>query len=319
MEDFVPTPRRGRCRTPSLGSSFCTRYPRQRRGCGRADGRPRHAWRADDVLLGPGLRRIAGSLLTVPVFRIAGSSWLTLRLVPIALSVVAAIVVWRVGRRTIGEPAAGVAGGLAWIWPPFVIYKLTHQWGFYASGTLYSALVLLLTLRLAERPSKARAGTFGLVVGLALWQSAQLVPIVVTAIVWAVWRRRSVLRYAWIAAVFAVIGALPSIVWNVCNDWGSSMSPIEDTTTYLHRLHVFASPLLPMLLGLRTPFAEERLLPAIPTLLLYAAIAALSLSAASGRDTITPRCCTWWRWRSRLSTRSRRQRSSAPSRSTWWC
>ena len=155
------------------------------------------------------------ALLTVPVFWIAGSSWLTLRLVPIALSVVAAVVVWRVGRRTIGEPAAGVAGGLAWIWPPFVIYKLTHQWGFYASGTLYSALVLLLTLRLAERPSKARAGTFGLVVGLALWQSAQLVPIVVTAIVWAVWRRRSVLRYAWIAAVFAVIGALPSIVWNV--------------------------------------------------------------------------------------------------------
>ena len=215
------------------------------------------------------------ALLTVPVFWIAGSSWLTLRLVPIALSVVAAVVVWRVGRRTIGEPAAGVAGGLAWIWPPFVIYKLTHQWGFYASGTLYSALVLLLTLRLAERPSKARAGTFGLVVGLALWQSAQLVPIVVTAIVWAVWRRRSVLRYAWIAAVFAVIGALPSIVWNVRNDWGSFMSPIEDTTTYLHRLRVFASPLLPMLLGLRTPFTQERLLPAIPTLLLYAAIAAL--------------------------------------------
>ena len=69
------------------------------------------------------------ALLTVPVFWIDGSRWLT-PLVPIALPVVAAIVVWRVGRRTIGEPAAGVAGGLAWIWPPFVIYKLTHQWGF---------------------------------------------------------------------------------------------------------------------------------------------------------------------------------------------
>lgn len=215
------------------------------------------------------------ALLTVPVFWLAGSSWLTLRLVPIALSAVAAVVVWRVGRRTLGEPAAAVAGVLFWIWPPFVIYKLTHQWGFYASGALYSALLLLLTLRLVERPSRARAGALGLVAGLSLWQSAQLVPIVVPAIVWAVWRQRSVVRQAWVAVVFAIVGALPSIVWNVRNDWGSFMSPIEDSTTYAHRLRVFASPLLPMLLGLRTPFTQERLLPAIPTLLLYAAILAL--------------------------------------------
>jgi hypothetical protein len=214
-------------------------------------------------------------LLTVPVFWLAGSGWLTLRLVPVFLSAVAAFVVWRVGRRTISEPAAAVAGCLSWIWPPFVIYKLTHQWGFYASGALYSALLLLLTLRVVERPSKARVGTFGLVVGLSLWQSAQLVPIVVPAIAWMVWRRRSVLRNAWVAVVFAIVGALPSIVWNVRNDWGSFMSPIEDTTTYVHRLRVFASPLLPMLLGLRTPFTQERLLPAIPTLLLYAAVMAL--------------------------------------------
>jgi hypothetical protein len=215
------------------------------------------------------------ALLTVPVFWLAGSGWLTLRLVPVALSAVAAVVVWRVGRRTIGEPAAAVAGCLSWIWPPFVIYKLTHQWGFYASGTLYCALLLLLTLLMAERPSKARVGAFGLVVGLALWQSAQLVPIVVPLIAWAVWRQRAVLRQAWVAVVFAILGALPSIVWNVRNDWGSFMSPIDDTTTYLHRLRVFASPLLPMLLGLRTPFTQERLLPAAVTLLLYAAIAVL--------------------------------------------
>ena len=214
-------------------------------------------------------------LLTVPVFWVAGSSWLALRLVPVALSAVAALVIWRVGRRTIGEPAATVAGCLWWIWPPFVIYKLTHQWGFYASGALYAALLLLLALGIVERPSKVRLGTFGLVVGLSLWQSAQLVPIVLPAVAWVIWRRRSVLRDAWVAVVFAILGALPSIVWNVRNDWGSFMSPIEDTTTYLHRLRVFVSPLVPMLLGLRTPFTQERLLPAIPTLLLYAALVGL--------------------------------------------
>ena len=100
-------------------------------------------------------------LATVPLFWVAGSGWLTLRLVPIALSAVTAVVVWRVGRRTIGEPAAVVAGCVSWIWPPFVIYKLTHQWGFYASGTLYTGLLLLVTLRMVERPTKMRIASSG--------------------------------------------------------------------------------------------------------------------------------------------------------------
>ena len=149
-------------------------------------------------------------------------------------------------------------------------------------GWLWSgALLLLLTLRMVERPSKVRVGLFGLVVGLSLWQSAQLLPVVVTLIGWAVWRRRAVLRHAWIGAVLAVVGALPSIAWNVRNDWGSFMSPIDDTTTYSHRLRVFASPLMPMLLGLRTPFTQERLLPAVVTLLLYAGIAVLFAPSVS--------------------------------------
>ena len=214
-------------------------------------------------------------LLTVPGFWVAGSSWLTLRIVPIVLSAAAALVVWRVGRRTIGEPAALVAGCASWLWPPFVVYRLTHQWGFYASGMLYVGLVLLLTLRMVERPSRTRVGLLGLVIGLSLWQSVQLVPIVLVAIVWAVWKQPSWLRYSWVAALLVLLGALPSILWNLQNDWGSLESPIENTTTYGHRLRIFASPLLPMLLGLRTPFTQEPLASAVLTLLVLAALAAL--------------------------------------------
>ena len=214
-------------------------------------------------------------LATVPLFWVAGSGWVTLRLVPVAIAAVTAVVVWRVGLRTMGDRAAIVAGCLSWIWPPFVIYKLTHQWGFYASGALYAALLLLLALRMVERPTRGRTGLFGLVLGLALWQSAQLVPVIVPLIAWAVWRERGWLRHAWLAVVLAVVGALPSIVWNARNDWASFMSPIEDTTTYVHRLRVFVSPLLPMLLGLRTPFTQERLLPSVITLAFYAALVAL--------------------------------------------
>jgi hypothetical protein len=220
------------------------------------------------------------ALLTAPVFWVAGSSWFTLRIVPIVLAAVAAVLVWRVGRRTIGEPAATVAGCVAWLWPPFVVYKLTHQQGFYASGVLYTALVLLLTLRMVDRPSSARVGAFGLTLGLSLWQSAQLVPIAVAAIVWALWRQPAWLRQLRVALLLAVLGALPSIVWNLRHDWGSLTSTIADTTTYQHRLRIFASPLLPMLLGLRAPFTQERLLPAALTLLVYTGLAVLFVYGA---------------------------------------
>lgn len=61
------------------------------------------------------------ALLTAPIFALAGSGWLTLRLVPVVLSGLAAIVVWRVGRRTIGEPAATIAGCALWLFPPFLV------------------------------------------------------------------------------------------------------------------------------------------------------------------------------------------------------
>ena len=258
-------------------------------------------------------------LATVPLFWVAGSGWLTLRLVPIALSAVTAVVVWRVGRRTIGEPAAVVAGCVSWIWPPFVIYKLTHQWGFYASGTLYTGLLLLVTLRMVERPTKLRVASFGLVVGLALWQSTQLVPIVLPAILWAIWKQPAWLRRIWIAALLAALGALPAIVWNARHGWGSLASPIEDTTTYQHRLRIFASPLMPMMLGLRTPFTQEPLLSAavaVPRALRASSGSSptVPIGLAGGR----PRFSTSWPPASPCCMRSHRRRSSARSPSTSW-
>jgi 4-amino-4-deoxy-L-arabinose transferase-like glycosyltransferase len=220
------------------------------------------------------------ALLTAPLLWLTGPDWVALRAVPVVLTAVSALVVWRVGRRTFGEPAAAVAGCLAWIWPPFLVQRLTHQYGFYAGGLLCSALLLLLALRLVARPTRARAALFGLTTGFALWQSAQVLPIAVGVVAWMVWRSRAWLRHAWLAALMAVVGALPSIVWNALNDWESLSSTIDDTTSYAHRLRIFASPLLGMLLGLRTPYTQERLLPAAVTFAAYAALAALFLYGA---------------------------------------
>ena len=223
--------------------------------------------------------------LTAPLFLVLGSSWLAVRLVPIALTAVAALLVWRVGRRTIGEPAAAVAGGVFWIWPPFNIYMLTHQQGFYASDVVYCALLLLLALRIAERPDAVRVGTFGFVLGLAFWQTAQIVPVAVGVVAWIVWRRPRALRQLPVAVPLAVLGALPWIVWNARHDWASLAQ--EDYGDRMHGLRLLASPFLPMTVGLRAPFSADLLLPALPTYAIYVALVALFVVgavAARNRD-----------------------------------
>ena len=225
------------------------------------------------------------ALLTAPVFWIFGSSWLALRIVPICLSAVAALVVWRVGLRLMSARAAQTAAALFWIWPPFLIYKLTHQWGFYASGVLYCVLLLLLGLRVVERPTTGRAALFGLVLGLAVWETEQVVPVALPLLAWMTWRQRAWLGKLWIAIPAALLGALPSIVWNFRHDFGSFHSTVPDTTTYQHRLRLFVSPLLPLLLGLREDYTQKKIIPsALVTLAILAVLAGLF---------------AWGAWRSR--------------------
>src|SRR5204863_712000 len=134
-----------------------------------------------------------------PIFAVFGSSVAALRVVPLVLDVVAVLLVWRVGRRTIGERQAVIAAVVCWIWPPETMLLAIKEIGFYASNTFYCALLLLLVLRAYERPDAKRVGALGLVLGLAVWETTQIVPLAVPAVLWLVWRRPRVLRQAWIA------------------------------------------------------------------------------------------------------------------------
>ena len=213
-------------------------------------------------------------IVTAPVIWLFGSSWLAIRMVPIVLSGVAALLVWRVGRRTIGEPAATFAGALFWVWPAYNLIELTHQYGFYGSDVVYCAALILLALRVVERPDAVRVGLFGLVFGLAFWQTAQVVPIAAPVVAWTVWKQPRALRFLWVAAPLAALGALPWIVWNVSHGWASLDTSYGAHSTYLHRIRTFLSPLMPMTVGLREPWTQQRFLPAVVTLAIEAALAA---------------------------------------------
>lgn len=214
-------------------------------------------------------------LLAVPGFLLFGPSFLALRMVPIALSVLATFLIWRVGRRTIGEPGAAVAAGLFWVWPPFDFLQFVRAQGFYASGVVYCALILLLALRVVEKPDRLRVGVFGLVLGLAFWQSAQITPIALTAVAWTIWKAPRCLRQAWVAVPAALLGALPWLVWNIGHGF-ASLSQNPAVATYERSLRLLASPILPMTLGLRAPYADTPIVtPSALFYLLYVACLAL--------------------------------------------
>jgi hypothetical protein len=216
-------------------------------------------------------------LLTVPLFWLFGESWTVLRIEPVLLAAIASVVLWRAGLRLDGETQGKAAGLLSWVWPPFAVYYLTHQYGFYASDVLYCALILLLALRAVERPDVARVALLGLVLGLALWETEQIVPVALPVIAWTIWRQPRVLRHVWAAALAAVLGALPWLVWNARHDW-ASLSSLPGGGTYFHRLRVFVSPLVPMMTGIRVPYSQSPLAgPGFLTGLVY--VAALALFA----------------------------------------
>jgi 4-amino-4-deoxy-L-arabinose transferase-like glycosyltransferase len=199
-------------------------------------------------------------LLTAPLFALFGTSMLAARMVPMALVAIAAVLVWRVGRRTVGEPAAIFAGALLWVWPPYLIWKSDRAHGFYGSGLVLASLVLLLVLRLLERRSWSDSALLGLVIGLAWWQTPQVVPIALPALAYlAVKRRTETYRIAWVALPLAVLGALPWLISNVRHHWWSFHIDSGDTP-YLLRLRGFFSATLPMAIGLRVPFTSHWLL-----------------------------------------------------------
>src|SRR6266571_2034124 len=86
------------------------------------------------------------TFLTAGVFWLFGSSVATLRIVPIALYAIAALLVWRVGRRTIGERAATVGALLFWVWPSYFVWRSVKEYGFYGAALLLGLSVMLLVL-----------------------------------------------------------------------------------------------------------------------------------------------------------------------------
>jgi Dolichyl-phosphate-mannose-protein mannosyltransferase len=205
------------------------------------------------------------SLVTALLFAVTGSGTLALRTVPILLFALAAVLVWRIGRRTVGEPEARIAALLFWVWPAYLVWKSTRAHGFYGALTVLALAVVLLALRLYERDSPLDAAALGLAFGLGWWASPQIAFLAVPALGWLVVRRPAVLRRWWAAVPAALVGAAPWLGWNVTHGFDSFRTPFgPGDDSYFDHLRVFFATTFPSALGLRVPFSFDWLVGAIP-------------------------------------------------------
>jgi 4-amino-4-deoxy-L-arabinose transferase-like glycosyltransferase len=199
------------------------------------------------------------ALLAAGLFAVVGSSVLALKLVSVALFALAALLVWRVGRKTVGEPAARIGAALFWLWPPFLVWWSTKERGYFGSGLVIGLVALLLALRLRERESRGDAAALGFTLGLGLWATLQSWLLAGPAVAWLLWRRPAVLRLSWIAVPAAVLGALPWLAWNLRHGWNAVLpTSVEGAgSTYFGRLMDLFALVLPTWLGLRLPYSLD--------------------------------------------------------------
>jgi len=212
------------------------------------------------------------AFLTAPLIALFGLSATTVRIVPIVLWAVAAVLVWRIGLRVLDRRRAVLAAAVFWIWPTYFDWKSTRAHGFYGSELVLGLVVLLLVLRLDDERSVRDLVLLGLALGLGLWSSPQVAIVALPTLGWLVWRHRRLLRDAPIVVGAVLVGALPWLLGNLRHDW-YSLHPGKNEGSWANHIHNLVVSTLPEALGLRLAWSYEWLGGVVVALILYALLA----------------------------------------------
>jgi 4-amino-4-deoxy-L-arabinose transferase-like glycosyltransferase len=203
--------------------------------------------------------------LVAVALKLFGSSPLTLKIPTILLSAAASWLVWRVGRRTIGEPAARVAAALFWVWPPIFVWFSTSERLFYFNTLVLGLVVVLCALRMVQGGTRLDPIALGFAAGVGWWATVQIAYFLIPVGIWLTVRLGR--RILSVAPAFpaAVLGALPWIVHNAHYGLISLKLPQAQPVPngFIDNARAFFRTGLPIALGLRLPFSGRWILPAV--------------------------------------------------------
>ena len=200
------------------------------------------------------------------LFAIFGTGVWALKAVSVVLSVVAALLTWRIVRQVVVDPALAVLAGVAvWVFPE--VGRVGLHVGARVPGlTLACGLGLLLVALKIQRGDQRLwvFGALGLVAGVGWWSSPEIVYYAVPALVLLVWAivadtqvdrgRRWLVRLG-LAAVTGIIGSLPWLYANAHSHLaslrtGAFLVP-PGSPGYLGRFKIFFEYSFPMVLNIR--------------------------------------------------------------------
>lgn len=219
----------------------------------------------------------AGTLETALV-ALTGASPLTLKLVPAALSGVAAVLTWRIGRRFLPERVAQLAGLLTWVAPGAYVWWATKERGFYWVSLVLGLVLVLAAQRIVERDGRPLDwAVLGLSAGLGFWTSPTVAYFAVPAGLWILARRRPPVRWLPLAVPAALLGALPWLWHNLEQDWVSlDRPPQPEEISYLTGIGRLLWHVVPMGLNLRWPIEGSWAVPVV-AVVVYLALGVLLL------------------------------------------
>ncbi len=151
----------------------------------------------------------------IPVYWIFGRSWESVGLAQLALAIVTCWLVYEIGRRVLG-PRWGLLGAALATINPYLIWHDMHVNREIVDQVCAAALVLL-TLMVAERPSKKLAALLGIVTGLAILGNTRLVFVPVICAGYLAWRLPRARATAIVAALVLAGAAAAVTPWLVRN------------------------------------------------------------------------------------------------------
>jgi 4-amino-4-deoxy-L-arabinose transferase-like glycosyltransferase len=236
--------------------------------------------------------------LVAVAFTFTGSTTLGVKIVPIVLAALASVLVWRIGRRTIGEPAAQFAGALFWVFPPAFLWGSTKSRGFYEVALVLTLGVVLVALRLsgqamqAGRLSRRDVVTLGLLTGLAVWTSPQTLYVLAPVGLWLAWRARACWREAWLVIPAGIVGGLPWFAY-VARNGRAAFFQTTIASSYPSRFKDFFAAMLPRAFGGKIPVTSAWLGGTLGRIVFWLLLAAFVAAVVWRLRSCPPRSPMW--------------------------
>jgi 4-amino-4-deoxy-L-arabinose transferase-like glycosyltransferase len=151
----------------------------------------------------------------IPIYWLSGANWESIGIAQIIVAVVTAWLVYEIGRRVLGPKAGLVAAAIATL-NPYLVWHDVHVNREIVDQVVAAALVLL-TLVVAERPTKWRAVLLGAVAGVSMLGNTRLVFLPILCALYIAWRLPRARATALAAALVLAGAALVVAPWLVRN------------------------------------------------------------------------------------------------------